>query len=128
MFKNIVRYCIIFSIAFALSNVAIASPHVENNKDEKTLKENASDDLSFYVYGDKELDPKDFLVPTILVLVETPEGKVEQLLHTNQLLFKNKKNTLWFHNDKRKTEDTKKKSESSTQAKQEEPKPKTRTL
>ena len=128
MFKNIVRYCIIFSIAFALSSVAIASPHIEDNKEEGTLKKNASDNLSFYVYGDKELDPKEFLVPTILVLVETPEGNVEQLLHVNQLLFADKKNTIWFQNDKREKKDPKKKIQSSPQAKQEKVKPKTRTL
>jgi len=128
MFKNMVRYCIIFSIAFALSNVAIANPHIEDNKKEKTLKKSASDDLSFYVYGDKNLNPKEFLVPAILVLVETPEGNVEQLLHINQLLFKNNKNTIWFQNGKREKKDTTKKIQSSPQAKQEEIKPKTRTL
>ena len=128
MFKNMVRCGIILCIAFATS-ISSANPHVEKEKSEKSFEESVSNDLAFYLLSQEKLNPKAFLVPTVLVYVETPDGGIIQLQHKNQ--YKGGvmgDNTIWFQNDKRKKKDTTKKSQSSPQAKRKATKSKTWTL
>ena len=94
----------------------------------KNFNKNVSDDLVFYTLGDTFKVDKEFAVPTVLRYFFTPEGARVQLMHINQANAESDTKTLWFQNDKYQEKDTKKKSQSSPQAKQEEAKPEARTL
>ena len=103
MFKNTIKYFIIFSILVVGSVSAANSLSEAEVYDEKN-----AETLIFWQVQGQELQDKHLRIPAVLRYFISPDGSPVQMLHKNQV--NSMKNTkLWLQDDQRKKKNTKKK-------------------